>query len=147
VRANDHAILPQGWAAAAWARRALGEANATGSDPSNGRLLQLIGRQYALAGKHPNLDLILGTERLEEWHVEDLARWEIRYLLVDRRRISWDNMAGYFFDYTGGGPLPAEEQLPAWQIEKFERPDTDRIFDSGNIVIYDIEGLSHGTDK
>ena len=55
-------------------------------------------------------------------------------------------MAGYYFDPTGGGPLAASDLYDPTIYGKFDAPNNiSRIFDSGNIVIYDTKAISDAT--
>jgi hypothetical protein len=82
---------------------------------------------------------------MKDWHLEALQRQNIRYLVVDKRRISWDSMAGYFFDRSADGTLPAGALFDEQQTSKYDRQPVDRILDSGNIVVYDVEELHDAT--
>ena len=64
-----------------------------------------------------------------------LRKNRITLVATDRRSISSDLLVGFFFD-IGSPPL-----MPAKQADKFSTPATDRIFDSGDIVIYGVKGL------
>jgi hypothetical protein len=59
----------------------------------------------------------------------------ITLVAADRRSISSDLLVGFFFDI--GSPA----LTPAKQADKFSTPATDRVFDSGDIVIYGVRGL------
>jgi hypothetical protein len=130
---------------AEWTRTELPPGQVFGADEINGRVLLSEGRQYVLTGRHPSISELLRELEMKDWHLEALQRQNIRYLVVDKRRISWDNMAGYFFDRTPDGSLPPEALFDAQQISKYDRQPVDRILDIGNIVIYDVRELHDGT--
>jgi hypothetical protein len=137
-------IRPQGFAAAYWMRAALGPGNWVATDESNGRLMLAYGGQLALAGKHPDVKDLLGTVDFPNWQMELLRQWDIQYIVLDRRLISADNMAGYYFDRTSTGRLTSADLLPPGVYGKFDQVQTvSRLFDSGNIVIYDVGAISN----
>ena len=80
--------------------------------------------------------------KLEGWHVRLLRRLGIRYVLVDRRRVSEDALAGYFFT-TDISPPSWSRVFGPRSVHKFDRqPAVSRLYDSGNIVVYDVRGLT-----
>jgi hypothetical protein len=87
---------------------------------------------------------VLGTPDIPAWEVQLIQDWEIQYIAFDRRRISWDNMAGYYFDETGSVSPAGTALLDPEIYGKFDQTtNINRIFDSGNIVIYDVKALHH----
>ena len=144
VNVGNVVIQPQGFAAANWMRTALGPGNLVATDESNARLLLAYGGQLTLAGKYPDVKDLLGTVDFPNWEVELLREWGIQYVAVDRRLISSDNMAGYYFYRTSTGLLPSSDLLAPEVYGKFDKPQTiSRLFDSGNIVIYDVGAISN----
>lgn len=144
VAVGGRIIEPQGVAAAQWSRSFLGRGNIIGADISNALLMLVHGEQHAYAGRWPDTEDILETPEMPDWQKEIIQRWQIRFFVVDRRLIGRNNMAGLYFDQTGGGPIPSTRLLPPEIYEKFDREtNVNRIFDSGNIVIYDVSVLSY----
>jgi hypothetical protein len=132
-------IEPQGTALARWSAGALGRDNRIAAEAADARLLQLYGGQFAVAGVHPDVRDILHLSPLEPWMVELLRTNRFRYIAVDRRTLSADSIAGYFF--APRGSADASTRPPA-VTDKFEHaPGAQRIFDSGDIVLYDIAAL------
>jgi hypothetical protein len=60
--------------------------------------------------------------------------------MIDKRAIAVDTLAGYFFE-TRQSPEAWSRTIPPAVYGKFDRVPTSRIFDSGDIVIYDIGRL------
>ena len=139
VKVDGTAIDPPGTAAAIWSRTAIGPDNRIGAETSDARLLQTDARQVAVSGVFPDIDDVLHTAALESWQTDLLRREQLRYLMVDKREVSGDVLAGYFF---GADNAPSGKERAADITEKFERvPWADRVFDSGTIVLYDIQRL------
>lgn len=144
IAVNGSIVEPQGLAAAQWFRSFMGRGNIMGADISNAQLMLVHGEQHAYAGKWPDTEDILETAEMPDWQIQILQRWQIRFFVVDRRLIRRNNMAGLYFDQTGGGPIPSTKLYPAEIYGKFDKqPKANRIFDSGNIVIYDVSELSN----
>ena len=58
--------------------------------------------------------------------------------MVDRRVISNDNVVGYFFA-PAGRPREGRPGLqPRAIVQALDVPTIDRLFDSGDIVVYDV---------
>lgn len=142
VQVGGQIIKPQGLAVAEWAATVLGPNHRIAADDANGRLLLAYGEQYGLTGIATVKQLLL-SDQLNARQIRTVQNRQIEYAVIDRRRVSWDNMAGYYFDRTGGGAIATTDLLDPAVYEKFEREEgIGRILDSGNIVIYDL-GVLH----
>jgi hypothetical protein len=138
VAANDRRLQPTGLAAAGWARRVLGPGHTFAAHEAAGRLLVAYGEQHALVGRQEGVKSIFEESNLQAWQIELLRAAHVAYLAVDRRLAGGDNMTGYFFDLGRDG-APAAELLPFEVYAKFDLlPEVSRIFDSGDLVLYDI---------
>jgi hypothetical protein len=134
IEADGHAIPAEGRAMAAWAAQRLGPGRRYAASEADARLLDTYADGFALSGRHPDVNDLLQSEGLDAWQVPLLRSNHVRYVVTDRRTRSFDNSAGYFFGFRSGPHR--DEQLPRSAIAKFER--FNRIFDSGDIVIYDL---------
>ena len=95
-------------------------------------------------GSYPDIKDLLGMPDFPNWQVELIQDHAIQYLEVDRRSISWNNMQGYYFDETGGQPIAPTDLLDPKVYGKFDRvSNVNRVYDSGNIVIYDTQAISN----
>ena len=144
VTVSNATIEPQGFAAARWMNAALGQNHSVATDESNARLMLAYGGQQPFTGRYPDIKDLLGTPDVPAWEVQLIQDWEIQYIAFDRRQISWDNMEGYYFDETGSGSPAGMSLVDPGIFGKFDRTtNINRIFDSGNIVIYDVKALNH----
>jgi hypothetical protein len=142
VEASGQTIKPQGLAVADWAATTLGPNHRMAADATNSRLLLAYGEQYGLTGVATIRQLLTG-DQLSSRQIQTIQDRQIEYAVVDRRRISWDNMAGYYFDRMGASPNPSVDLFSPAAYEKFDQEQgVNRILDSGNIVIYDL-GVLH----
>jgi len=128
-------ILSPSYAAADWTGAELGTGRRIGAEDSDARLLLTRARQTAIEGTNPDIQDVLRADLLEPWMPQLLRDEKIAYVVTDRRKVSSDNILGYFFDQ--GTP----ELWPAGAAAKFDRADVDRRFDGGDIVVYDVRGL------
>jgi hypothetical protein len=132
-------IEPQGVTAAKWFLTQFGPANRLGAVPSDARMFLTYGNQFAYEGHYPNVSEILETPDFPNWQKEVLQNFSIRFLVMDRRMISRNNMAGYFFDQSDGGQTLSTELIDREVYDKFNKVETfDRILDGGNITVYDL---------
>jgi hypothetical protein len=138
IEAKGHAIDPQGVVAASWSRTLLGPKQRIAASSADARLQLALGDQVALTGTNPDINDMLQATRLEPFVLRRLRLSRVQYALVDRQRISLDAMRGVFF--RPKDPPPAA-LFPLAVGDKFERGGADRLFDSGDIVVYDVRRL------
>jgi hypothetical protein len=122
---------------ARWVAVRLGQGQRFAASDSDARLLATYANAYALTGRSGQADItdILQTPTLELWQLETLVRNNLRYVVVDRRPQAFDNSAGYYFDLRSDQSAPS---APLAAVNKFEALPSDRIYDSGRIVIFDL---------
>jgi hypothetical protein len=138
VATQGAAIRPPGMLAADWARTVLGPGRKFVADASNARLLAAYGGEFAVTGTKPDFWAVLHDPRLDAWHVRLLRQHHIAYVLVDRRLVSEDSLAGYFFATSSSIPSRRLTFEPT-SVHKFDRQaEATRAWDSGDAVIYDI---------
>jgi hypothetical protein len=103
---------------------------------ADGRLLATPGDLFALTGQGPDVEDIVGEAAFPAWQRRILRNHKLRYVVADRRIIAKDNVRGYFFTVPGVGD---NGLLPAGVIHKFARLPAGRVYDSGRIVLFDLE--------
>jgi hypothetical protein len=139
VPVGDSNLRPPGLSAALWTLQYLGPNHRFAADESNGRFLLSYGNQNAWTGRNQSIKTILESPDLKDWQIELLHGAHTEYLAVDRRLLSADNMLGYFFTRGTAWPLPDSQLLPLSATQKFFLlPGVNRIYDSGDLAIYDI---------
>lgn len=135
-------VETQGLATAQWMHSTLGPGHTVAADETNGRYLLAYGEQYPYVGRYAFVRDILTNPQLDQWQMTAMAQWDLEYVVIDRRRSAWDNMAGYFFERTVA--QPETRWFPREAYEKYEHQATaSRVMDSGDIVIYDVGALHH----
>jgi hypothetical protein len=130
----ESGITGEGLAAASWARTTLGPGHRIAADFTN----------YVLLGSYGQQDVVKDVDQLycgPGWTASDAAlarQHAVRYLLVDLRTSRYTPATeGYFPDQSATCPAP----IPAGDLAKFDSvPGFDRIYDSGNIIVYALPG-------
>jgi hypothetical protein len=135
ISAGGHVVPADGRAMASWAKRRLGPGRRYAASDADARLLNTYADSIASAGRHPDVADLLKSPTLESWELPLLRSKHIRYVVTDRRQRSFSNTAGYFFGFRSGPHR--DERLPKAVVRKFRR--FDRIFDSGDIVIFNLD--------
>jgi hypothetical protein len=141
IQSGDGAVDPEGVTAAHWVGSNLGHGNRFAAEQSDARLLQAYGRQFGIAGNYPDVQDILHARAFDPWMFSLLRDWRIRYVSVNSLRISANpGLYGFSPPWSWTAAL-----FPGSAVGKFDRDRrTDRLFDSGHVVIYDIRAVTHG---
>jgi hypothetical protein len=140
IEADSHVVEPEGRQLAGWADSRLGKGRRIAASDADARSLATYAAAASVAGIYPDVVDILKTTSLPAWQVSLLRENHIRYIAVDRRLRSFDTLAGYFFDVGARGRAP-DALLPVGVVRKFEAAGADRIYDSGNIVVFDLDSM------
>jgi hypothetical protein len=149
VSADARSIDAEGIGAARWTQEVLGPGHRFVADRVNRALLATYGQQELVityVERIPVRRLYLSPE-IGRREREIAAEAQVRYLVVDRRLSTALPTIGHYFDRgeereLGVRTAPLSEAL----LAKFDRmDDVSRIFDAGNIQIYDVVRLSDPT--
>jgi len=130
VVAQGRTLDPPQVVAATWSGRMLGPHQRVYAEGADARFFNTNAQQTAFEGPGP-----LNTPTLSAFVHRALRANHITLVATDRRSISSDLLAGFFFDI--GSPALASARA----ADKFDTKSTDRIFDSGPIVIYGVRSL------
>lgn len=137
VQLGPRGIESEGLATASWVRNNLGVGNRFGAYGNNMRLLGAYGAQHISTSLSGGADMewVLFAPKLPPGGRDPtLQRGQVHYLLVDSRDKALTQIAGRYYPGT-----PVDQAL-----QKFDHVDTvSRLFDSGDIVIYDVSALAH----
>jgi hypothetical protein len=149
VSADGRSVESEGIAAAEWARDVLGAGNVMVADRVNSILMSTYGQQELVTTYETRLPLrrlylVPDIGPVQRQIVRD---GQIRYLVIDRRLSTGLPVVGHYYDrgerrLLGSQYVPLDPQLLAkWDSQ----PEVSRIFDSGNIQLYDVSALAQGT--
>jgi hypothetical protein len=141
VEVGDATITTQSLGAAEWAARHLPADAIYAADEISGRRLAIHGARFVLAGRAAGIPSLLSETRMNDWTKSIVLRAKVDYVVVDQRKYSADVTAGFYFPTTAH-PDGGFGTYPAGVRRKFSRlPRSRRIYDSGDVVIYDVRGL------
>jgi hypothetical protein len=144
VAADTRSIEPQGLGAADWARLTLGPARRIATDRINGLLMGSYGRQVTVRYTDDGRGLawvFFGAD-LTESQRATLRDGKVQYVVVDRRLSSGLPLVGVYFE--AGEPDAFAHTTPMDPVDtrKFDRLlEVNRVFDSGDIAVYDVSRL------
>jgi hypothetical protein len=141
VAADARSIDAEGVAAAQWALRELGPDNRIVADRTNRLLMTLYGdqRPVTLYGDGVNTAALVLDPNVGDYERSLIARGRVRYLVVDRRLGLATPTLTYYFE--SGEPDEGHHLVPVSGValQKFDSvPNASRVFDSGNIVVYEF---------
>jgi hypothetical protein len=105
------------------------------AEAADGRFFLVDGRQHVFVGNRPPIATILRTKPLYPWQINVLRRYGIRYVVTDAEPASKDISDGYYF-FPGNNSYRGL----AAAGEKFARSGAAPIYDSGDVVVYDLKG-------
>lgn len=144
VAGDSRSIEPQSIAAARWAKIYLGPNNRMAADRTNSLLMGSYGDQFLVNGLtgRINVSSVFFSRTFGPEDVALLRRGNVRYLVVDRRLSTGLPQFGVYFEPGEPGEGKHTKPIDPAALAKFDSlAGVDRIFDSGDIVIYDVGGI------
>lgn len=135
VDAGARSVEPQGVGAAQWVRNYLGPANHVATDGFQILLMGSYGEQQVSTTLSGGINALwlLYAPQIEDDQLKQLKKGQIRYVVIDRRLKAKPALATSYY------PDAVMEK----SLLKFDSvPTVSRIFDDGNIIIYDVGVLS-----
>lgn len=150
VSADARSVEPEGIQAALWAHQYLGPNNRMYTDRINQLLMSLYGEQYLVTKIGDNIDVtdVFFSTVVSDYEISLLKEGQIHYLEVDMRLSQGLPQDGFYFE-AGEPDANAEvKPLNPQYLTKFDTtPEINRLFDSGDIAIYDTGGLINAPKK
>ena len=145
VSADNRSIEPEGITAAEWAKANIKPGQNVASDRINTLLMATYGDEHTITGTDANIPAqqVFTSLHFGSGVISILQQDGIQYLVVDQRLSTSLPYAGTYFYLTGASGQNAQKiQLAA--LTKFDNvQNVSRIFDSGDIVIYNVGAISH----
>lgn len=145
VSADSRSVEPEGISAASWTGEFLGHGNRIGADRINGLLMLTYGDQRPITSLADEVDLapvFLGRQ-LTPYDTSLLRRGGVHYLVADYRLTRSLPWLGFYYDAGEPGGLRHKRPIPTAAFAKFDRTwRISRVFDSGDIVIFDVSGVA-----
>lgn len=145
VGADSRSIEPEGIAAASWSYAELGPDNRVATDRTNQILMATYGDQRVITSIGDGIDVssMFFAVRFGPTEASMVRSERIRYLVVDLRMARGLPLLGYYFAEGEPGAFVRTRPVDVEALGKFNTlPGANRVFDSGDIVIYDVGGIS-----
>jgi hypothetical protein len=141
VGSDSRSIERQGIAAAEWTRALLGPGHRMTSDRTNRFLLGTYGEQIPL---RTGASQIFFATELGAAQRAFLRSGRLQYVVFDRRLSQQLSELGIYVEKTEPGAYHHTTPLDPRTFAMFDNvPNTSRLFDSGDITIYDVGALSN----
>jgi len=140
----------EGIQAAIWTSSHLGTNNRIGTDALNQILEGTFGNQYPVTsvGDHIDVSPIFFSLRLGPQELSVLRKAQVHYLVVDQRLARTLTIMGIYFVEVEPNAFHHTTPIDLEALTKFNTiPSINRVFDSGNIVIYDVGELTNAPEK
>lgn len=146
VSADPRSIEPEGVSAAWWARDQLGPDNRVDAGRINTWLMGSYGHQRVVTALVDHLGVWppFFSPTLTPLDRRTIADGRIRYLVVDLRLSTSLPHVGLYVERGEADEFRHTQPIPRAALTKYDgMPGVSRLFDSGNVAIYDVEALGH----
>jgi hypothetical protein len=146
VVADRHSIEPQGIQTALWASSWLGPDHRVATDRINRMLMMTYGQQRVVTSLADQVDIspVFFDNQPGPTDLALLRQAHVRYLVVDMRLSTGLPAIGIYFEDGEPASMRHTRPISVIALAKFQFiPGIQRIYDSGDIVIYDIGGVNH----
>jgi len=147
VSADQQSIEPQGVLAAQWARDVLGPSNRMAADRTNRLLMATYGGQRLVTGAYDAIDVapIFMSPEIGDTERALLHEGNIRFIVVDKRLTTALPVTGVYFEAGEPDTNAHTSPLDPDALAKFDHlKQVNRVFDSGDIMVYDVTVLRQG---
>ena len=144
VSADNRSVEPESINAALWMYSNIGPNNRIATDRVNDLLMTTYGDQYALIHLSDNVDLspVFFDPKFGAKEAQLIQSVHIQYLVVDLRMSTAVPLEGIYYDSVEQGATQHIHPIPRSDLTKFNNAQQlNRVFDSGNVVIYDAREL------
>ena len=143
VVADARSIEPEGIQAALWSLHYLGPDNRIATDRINQMLMNTYGEQRSVTDLADSVDVypLFYSTRFDNADIALLQAGQIRYLVVDTRLSTALPLEDTYFQDDVPQSIISREVLTKFNTVA----QINRLFDSGNIVIYDTGALLNPT--
>jgi hypothetical protein len=148
VVADARSLEPEGIQAAQWAAANLEDGGLVATDRINQILMGTYGNQPIATSITDKIDLspVFFAPQLGPKEIALLHHAHVHYLVVDLRLSQSLPLTGFYYEKTEENAFHHTMPVSTTALSKFYHlPNVSRIFDSGDIIIYDIESISYET--
>jgi hypothetical protein len=148
VSADARSLTPEGSSVAQWASANLGSGHRVATDRVNSLLMATYGRQRVITSLDDNIDPspLFTSLTFDDTDLSILRDAQIQYLVADLRLSTALPRRGFYFSEIEPGAFNYTAPISKAALTKYDNlPNVNRVFDSGDIVIYDTGALLNGT--
>jgi len=145
VSADPRSVGPDGIEAARWTRRALGGENRVATDLTNSLLAASYGAQEPVRGQIDGVPVptLFFANRFRARERMIIRGEKLAYVIADRRLSTSLPVSGRYFEGIEPKRRPGAGPISAAAFRKFDHvPGVGRIYDSGDIRIYDVRPIA-----
>jgi hypothetical protein len=145
VSADPRSIEPESVAAAEWARLQLGSGQRMISDRENTVLMATYGYEQVVTNESDSIAVssVFLSPHFDASVERTLRRGGVQYIVVDRRLSTGLPLVGFYYDREEPNLLHYRKPIDPAALAKFDGvQNVSRIFDSGDIVIYNVEAIT-----
>ena len=147
VIADERSIEPEGIQAAQWSLNYLGPDKRMVADRINQVLMLTYGYQYVVTSEGDQVDIapLFFSSQFNSEDTAILRSGRVSYLVVDLRLSTGLPVQGFYYENFEPGAYHYTSPISSVALTKFNAvPQINRLFDSGNIVIYDVGAIGDG---
>jgi hypothetical protein len=144
VIADARSLEGEGIEAAQWAATHVQNSGLVATDRINQILMGTYGNQRVATRITTQMDLspVFLSAQLGPKEMELLHQAHIHYLVVDLRLSQSLPLLGFYYEQSEENAFHRAVPVSVTALSKFHHlPNVDRIFDSGDIIIYDVESM------
>ncbi|HEU4783248.1 MAG TPA: hypothetical protein VFS83_07910, partial [Ktedonobacterales bacterium] len=148
VSADARSLTQEGISAGQWADVHLGPGHRVATDRVNSLLMATYGRQRVITSLDDNIDPspLFTSLTFDDTDLSILRDTQIQYLVADMRLSTGLPRRGFYFSEIEPNAFNYTAPMSKAALTKFDDlPNVNRVFDSGDIVIYDTGALLNGT--
>jgi hypothetical protein len=138
VAGFERSVDAEATAASVWTHHSLGSNQRFGADAGNAPLLASYGNQDVVRNLGPIYTVSGPTSDV----LSLVKSSAVRYLLVDGRLAKMLPASGAYFPVDPNANR-YRAPLPQIALDKFDDAGASRLYDSGDIVIYDLQGSDY----
>jgi hypothetical protein len=143
--AGPRSVDRLGIEAAVWLRDSVGPNNRVAADRTNTLIMLTHGRQRTVTSSYDGVDVptIFLAPVVDEGVLSELRAGRIDYIVVDYRFSDELPMLGSYYDPSELRNYDHDNPVALTTLAKFDSYEhASRVFDSGDIAIYDVRALS-----
>lgn len=147
VGADSRSLDVRSIQAAVWMQTYLGSGNRVGTDRTNQLLMATYGNQRIVDSIADHVDIAPAffSDTLDAPSLAILKQGNLEYLVMDKRLATSPPIVGSYIEKSEPGAFQHFSPVSLNALMKFDAvPKINKVFDDGEIVIFDVRELVHG---